>query len=708
MPVKQHFLKVSSAVFAFPILLAGAHVASASPCQPGAINFNDTSLLSYSAQDADTVAVPVEEGCSVYMSNNTWVETEATYTITEDTLLSFGFLSSAIGEIHAIGFENDDVPTWGQFFSFAGSQREIFGRQDIEYTTVGEYTTFYIEVGKFFTGDYRLVLVMDQDAPGLNGNSYFDNIRLINKKPPTSEPSSPSVVVSESAYGSILTAGANASQPGFSLYTFDPDTAGQSNCSGNCLVRWPAVTVDSVDDVAAESDAIRARLGTIERSDNSELQLTFDDKPLYYFQDDEKTGDTVGHTVGDVWWLATLDGSKPPLVSDTPPQSGDSFGAKFEPPAGKQMMIVGQDLQSVAGYVDSGKFPTPAGVTSYIAFFNIATRNQGFGALGLDESDQPNNYDHDWGAGPLNAHSSAVGFSGSTLQLGMSLTEGDGNTTWCGGCLSELANGGFQAEINQLADFLLMIDKPVYLRIGYEFDGNWNQGYERTGDYVKAYRNIVDGLRNRGVDNVAYVWQSSTSPVDEVLDAKFNDKFDKEDLSQWYPGDDYVDWIGLSWFLLPGEKPISSEVPGGFDTPTQLELANDIIEFSRARSKPVMIAEATPQGYDIVAQNNSHLSFVWDGAAGGGTVGKSSEQIWDEWYANIFKFMDDNLDIVKAVSYINANWNTQTLWAPPYPSGYWGDGRVEANDLISNKWVEELNKDKWLHGGADLFPMLDD
>ena len=49
---------------------------------------------------------------------------------------------------------------------------------------------------------------------------------------------------------------------------------------------------------------------------------------------------------------------------------------------------------------------------------------------------------------------------------------------------------------------------------------------------------MVDILREKGVTNTAYVWQS-TGFMSSV-----------EQLEDWYPGDEYVDWLGVSFFNM--------------------------------------------------------------------------------------------------------------------------------------------------------------
>jgi hypothetical protein len=78
-----------------------------------------------------------------------------------------------------------------------------------------------------------------------------------------------------------------------------------------------------------------------------------------------------------------------------------------------------------------------------------------------------------------------------------------------------------------------------------------------------------------------------------------------------------------------------------------------------------MIAEATPQRY-----KTGELNFSHDGS---NPKPKTADEIWSEWYAPFFQYIYDNSDVIRAVAYINANWDRQPMWAKPYRNGYWGD-----------------------------------
>jgi predicted lipoprotein with Yx(FWY)xxD motif len=91
---------------------------------------------------------------------------------------------------------------------------------------------------------------------------------------------------------------------GLSLYLFANDSDGVSNCSGQCLTNWPALTVPEGQDPTAVASATGA-LGVITRGDDGTFQVTYNGLPLYYFAGDSLPGETNGDGVGGVWSLAT-------------------------------------------------------------------------------------------------------------------------------------------------------------------------------------------------------------------------------------------------------------------------------------------------------------------------------------------------------------------------------------------------------------------
>ncbi len=376
-------------------------------------------------------------------------------------------------------------------------------------------------------------------------------------------------------------------------------------------------------------------------------------------------------------------------------------------------MILGQDLGSVTDYRDNcPTCPTPAGITTYLRFFSLLNASDvqaPFGGLGEDASGADAT-SANWGAGEINAKLSATRFPNSTLVIGLDI-----NDT----AISGLASGASDAEIIRLATFISSLaPKPVYLRIGYEFDGAWNSNYTTPSNYIAAFRRVVGVILGQGVTNVDFVWQGSASPTDDVIEGG-----NREDISQWYPGDEYVDWVGASWFLLADEMAIRACPPNAIPntTVTQRILAQELVDFAAARTppKPVMIAEAAPQGYRIEAgagSTNANISVCWDGDEAQNSMSKTATQIWEEWFrdptgspgSGLFNFVESNINTIRAVAYINANWDAQSQWnGPPYSGGFWGDTRIEENSTLMTNWVNELTTNSmWLHGDVNLFSNL--
>jgi len=92
------------------------------------------------------------------------------------------------------------------------------------------------------------------------------------------------------------------------LYIFDQDTFGKSNCTGDCLKNWPPLTVKHEKDVGA-GRLVTGKLATLKREDGT-LQVTINAMPLYFYAKDKQFGDATGQGVGDAWWTVAADGSK--------------------------------------------------------------------------------------------------------------------------------------------------------------------------------------------------------------------------------------------------------------------------------------------------------------------------------------------------------------------------------------------------------------
>jgi predicted lipoprotein with Yx(FWY)xxD motif len=96
---------------------------------------------------------------------------------------------------------------------------------------------------------------------------------------------------------------------GFTLYSFAPDTATASKCTGACAQIWPPVTAP-----ATPEQGVTGNLGTITRSDGSK-QATYNEHPLYTYTADTAPGQAKGNGInidGGVWHEVTASGQAAP------------------------------------------------------------------------------------------------------------------------------------------------------------------------------------------------------------------------------------------------------------------------------------------------------------------------------------------------------------------------------------------------------------
>ena len=89
---------------------------------------------------------------------------------------------------------------------------------------------------------------------------------------------------------------------GMTLYTFDKDTRGRSNCNGGCAAAWPPAP--AAEDAGASGDF------TVIARDDGARQWAYKGSPVYRFAADARAGDVNGDNRNGVWH-AVRSGSAP-------------------------------------------------------------------------------------------------------------------------------------------------------------------------------------------------------------------------------------------------------------------------------------------------------------------------------------------------------------------------------------------------------------
>jgi len=134
--------------------------------------------------------------------------------------------------------------------------------------------------------------------------------------------------------------------------------------------------------------------------------------------------------------------------------------------------------------------------------------------------------------------------------------------------------------------------KKVIIRLGYEFDGGWNPFgnlnvmSNMPNNYIGAWHNIIKTMRaNDSKGIIKFCWNPTDSNV-QVYTPNF------------YPGDDYVDYIGFDTYdyAYKGLYPVAATQPTQAQRDaawfgSELPRINALADFARTHSKPVVVGE---------------------------------------------------------------------------------------------------------------------
>lgn len=118
----------------------------------------------------------------------------------------------------------------------------------------------------------------------------------------------------------------------------------------------------------------------------------------------------------------------------------------------------------------------------------------------------------------------------------------EGNTTDI--MIPDIVNGDYDEYIRRWAGKVRELNEPVFFRFANEMNGDWDPWcawfYGKDHDlFIEAWRHVYNIFREEDATNAYFVW----NPHDRSYpDFKWNNPH------LYYPGDEYVDWIGLTGY----------------------------------------------------------------------------------------------------------------------------------------------------------------
>ncbi|MEZ4647206.1 MAG: glycosyl hydrolase [Candidatus Eisenbacteria bacterium] len=144
--------------------------------------------------------------------------------------------------------------------------------------------------------------------------------------------------------------------------------------------------------------------------------------------------------------------------------------------------------------------------------------------------------------------------------------------------LPRINDGEFDTAFRDWAREARDFGSPVYLRFGFEMNGDWFGWGGHPDLFVRAWRRARHIFQEEGASNVVWVWSPNAISIPRE---PWNQ------IDAYYPGDDVVDWVGLDGYNFGDHH---SEWHRWESFEEVFGPALDLVARSHA-SKPVMIAE---------------------------------------------------------------------------------------------------------------------
>jgi mannan endo-1,4-beta-mannosidase len=105
--------------------------------------------------------------------------------------------------------------------------------------------------------------------------------------------------------------------------------------------------------------------------------------------------------------------------------------------------------------------------------------------------------------------------------------------------VSAIAAGDYDTYLRSFADGVRNFGHPVVIGFGHEMNApwySWGYGSVPPSTFVAAWRHIVTLFRGQGADNVTWLWTLQADEPGTGL------------IALWWPGAQYVTWVGIDGY----------------------------------------------------------------------------------------------------------------------------------------------------------------
>jgi hypothetical protein len=207
---------------------------------------------------------------------------------------------------------------------------------------------------------------------------------------------------------------------------------------------------------------------------------------------------------------------------------------------------------------------------------------------------------------------------------------------------AQVASGNYDAMIAGWATEVAALGHPIFLLLDVEMNGPWEPYSADPGGYIAMWKQMRTVFERHGATNVSWVWCPNVDAGNHF-----------RPMSEYWPGADQVDWVGLDGFNQGGQS-------------------WDAI-FKTSYDKLVALAPGKPM---MISQT---------GAKEDPTMPKPA------WISDMFAKLPSSYNAIKALLWFN--WRI-------YENNAWFDWPIESSAAATQAFRTGIAASRYLAGGS--------